>query len=199
MEEIYLRIAKPSDAHELLSIYAPYVENTSITYEYTVPTVDEFRTRIEKTLKSHPYIVAVKGNEIIGYAYTGKFHERAAYAWDAETSIYVRRDCHGLGLGRRLYDALEKLSRARNIINLYACIAYPEVDDEYLTRNSMSFHAHLGFELVGTFKRCSYKFDRWYGMVWMQKCVGNHILNPPTVIPFPELDNKTLKEAGITV
>lgn len=199
MEEIYLRIAKPSDAHELLGIYAPYVENTSITYEYTVPTVDEFRARIENTLQKYPYVVAVKGDEIIGYAYTGTFHKRAAYAWDAETSIYVRRDCHGLGLGRRLYDALEKLSHAQNIINLYACIAYPEVDDEYLTRNSMNFHAHLGFELVGTFKRCSYKFDRWYGMVWMQKCVGRHILNPPPVIPFPELDNETLKEAGITV
>lgn len=199
MEDIYLRIATPEDANDLLSIYAPYVMNTAITYEYAVPSVEEFRARIKNTLKKYPYIVAMRGNEPVGYAYTGAFHPRASYAWDVEASIYVRRDCHGLGLGRRLYDALEKLSQAQNMINLYACIAYPEKDDEYLTQNSMQFHSHLGFELIATFKRCAYKFGRWYGMIWMQKIINPHSPNPSPVVPFPQIDNERLKEAGIRV
>ena len=60
------------------------------------------------------------------------------------------------------------------IINLYARIGVPPVEDEYLTRNSMDFHTHLGYQVAGTFRRCGYKFERWYDMVWMEKCIGFH-------------------------
>ena len=187
-DNITLRIARPNDAEALLAIYAPYVEHTAITYEYTVPTVGEFSARIEHTLQKYPYIVAERGGELIGYAYTGAFHPRAAYDWGVETSIYLRRDCRGLGLGRRLYDVIERISRAQNILNLNACIAYPKIEDEYLTKNSVQFHEHLGFKYVGEFHDCAYKFGRWYNMVWMEKSIGEHDTEPSPVVPFGDLD-----------
>ena len=61
------------------------------------------------------------------------------------------------------------------ILNLYACIAYPEEEDEYLTKNSVRFHEHLGFKEAGRFHKCGYKFNRWYDMVWMEKLIGEHV------------------------
>ena len=88
----HLRIAKPEDAEEILKVYAPYVEKTAITFEYEVPSVEEFRGRIENTLQHYPYLVAEDESGILGYAYAGRFQTRAAYDWAVETSIYIRMD-----------------------------------------------------------------------------------------------------------
>ena len=175
MENMIIRTATANDAEELLNIYAYYVENTAITFEYDVPTLEEFTQRIENTLKKYPYLVAEKDGEILGYAYAGVFKDRAAYGWSAETTIYLKQDAVKCGLGRMLYETLEKEMKKRGFLNLYACIGYPIDDDEYLTKNSAEFHAHLGFETVGEFHKCGYKFGRWYNMIWMEKIIGEHI------------------------
>ena len=174
MENMIIRTATANDAEELLTIYAYYVENTAITFEYDVPTLEEFTQRIENTLKKYPYLVAEKNGEILGYAYAGVFKDRAAYGWSAETTIYLKQDAVKCGLGRMLYETLEKEMKKRGFLNLYACIGYPIDDDEYLTKNSAEFHAHLGFETVGEFHKCGYKFGRWYNMIWMEKIIGEH-------------------------
>ena len=107
MESCHVRIAGGEDAEKLLAIYAPYVENTAITFEYEVPSIEEFRERIEHTLSRYPYLVAERGGEIMGYVYASAFKTRAAYAWAVETSIYIRTDAKHLGLGKLLYTALE--------------------------------------------------------------------------------------------
>ena len=91
-QDLIIRTAIIADAEALLQIYAPYVRNTAITFEYEIPTVEEFRERIRNTLKKYPYLVVEKGNEIRGYAYTGAFKGRAAYDWAVETTIYLRED-----------------------------------------------------------------------------------------------------------
>ena len=90
--DIHIRIAEPEDAEALLAIYAPYVEETAITFEYAVPSVEEFQERIRNTLQQYPYLVAEDENGILGYAYAGRFQSRAAYDWAVETSIYIRKD-----------------------------------------------------------------------------------------------------------
>ena len=188
MDTITIRTANPDDAAELLAVYAPYVEQTAITFEYEVPTLEEFRDRIAHTLRRYPYLVAEENGEILGYAYTGPFGERVAYSWAVETSIYLRQDVRGKGLGKRLYQALEDVSRAQHVQSLYACIAYPAgEDDEFLTKNSVRFHEHMGYRLVGRFYKCGYKFGRWYDMVWMEKHLGPHPDEPAPVRPFPEI------------
>ena len=187
-DKITIRQATEADAEELLKIYAPYVTDTAITFEYEVPTLEEFTGRIRHTLQKYPYLVAVEENEIIGYAYAGAFYGRAAYDWSVETSIYIKRGrTHG-GVGKLLYQALEDALEAQNIINLYACIAYPEVEDEYLTKNRVSFHEHLGYRMIGTFQKCGYKFGRWYHMVWMEKMIGEHLDKPEKVKRFLEIE-----------
>ncbi len=182
-----IRVATPDDAGALLAIYTPYVTNTAISFECEAPGLSEFQKRIENTLKRYPYLLAERDGEILGYAYTGPFVGRAAYAWAAETTIYLKEDKKKMGIGRALYEALEKVSRAQNILNLNACIGYPEADDEYLTGNSVQFHGHMGYRMVGEFHKCGYKFGRWYNMVWMEKLLGEHGENPKEVIPFPAL------------
>ena len=185
--KLQIRVATKEDAEALLAIYAPYVEKTAITFEYDVPTLEEFTGRIRHTLEKYPYLVAVRDSEIIGYAYAGAFYGRAAYDWSAETTIYVKKGCSHSGVGKLLYQALETALKAQNIINLYACIGYPEVEDEYLTKNSAQFHAHLGYRMVGEFYHCGYKFNRWYNMVWMEKIIADHPDRQPDVIPFAQI------------
>ena len=88
-EKIIFRLAKTDDAEKLVEIYAPYVKNTNITFEYEVPTIDEFKQRITKIMSKFPYIVACIGDEIVGYTYASTFRERQAYNWCVETSIYI--------------------------------------------------------------------------------------------------------------
>lgn len=187
MENILIRTATPEDAAALLAIYTPYIRHTAITFECTVPRTDEFRQRIETTLRRYPWLVAEVDHVPLGYTYASSFGSRAAYRYSVETAIYVDQAWNRSGLGRRLYDALELALSRQNIMNLNACIAVPEKDDEYLSRNSEQFHRHLGYRTVGEFYRCGYKFNRWYNMVWMEKHIGDHPQNPPEIRPFPEI------------
>ena len=197
MSHFKFRKAELKDAESILSIYKYYVEKTAITFEWTNPSVEEFRSRMKKTLKKYPYIVAEQNGEIVGYAYTGSFVGREAYDWSVETTIYLKENIRGKGLGRKLYQLIENISKAQNIVNLYACIGYPEEDDEYLTKNSAQFHEHLGFKLIGKFEKCGYKFNRWYHMVWMGKIINEFKNKPDPVIPFPQLSSDTLLELGL--
>lgn len=175
---ITVRSAVPEDAAALLKIYAPYVKDTAITFEYDVPDVSEFRQRMCNTLKKYPYLVAERVNKIVGYAYANAFKGRAAYDYAVETTVYVDKDEKRSGIGKTLYLALEKALSDMHIINLYACIGYPETDDEYLTKNSADFHEHMGYKLIGRFHKCGYKFNKWYDMIWMEKFLGEHPENP---------------------
>lgn len=196
-DSITLRVVTPDDAEELLAIYAPYVTDTAVSFEYEVPGAAEFRERIRRTLIRYPYLAAVQDGKILGYACTHSFIERPAYNWSAETTIYLNASKRGMGIGRRLYTALEQISSMQNILSLNACIGYPETEDEYLTRASARFHERLGFRLVGTFTNSGCKFGRWYHMIWMEKLIGEHLPFPAPVVPFPELDAKRLRAAGV--
>ncbi len=178
INSVNIRIATPADAKELLSIYEYYVKETAITFEYEVPSLEDFTGRIEKTLKKFPYLVAEKDGKILGYAYASSFHERAAYQWCAEGSIYLKNGLQKMGLGRLLYEELERRLKKQGILNINACIGYPEKEDEYLTFNSALFHKKMGYSMVGEFHNCGYKFDRWYNMVWMEKMLGEHKSSP---------------------
>lgn len=185
--EVYIRTAAFDDAPALLEIYAPYVRNTAVTFEYEVPSIEEFAGRIAHTLERFPYLTAQKDGQIIGYAYASPFHSRAAYAWSVEVSIYVALGFCGQGIGRELYRILEDILKKQNVLNLYACIACTETEDEYLTNASLRFHEHMGYRINGTFPKCGRKFGRWYDMVWMEKIIGEHKTDTPPIISFRDL------------
>ena len=172
MSTVLIRDAKLSDAPRLLEIYSYYVKNTAITFEYNVPSLEEFRHRMKNITLRYPYIVLEADGKVMGYAYAGSFIGRAAYDWSCEMTVYLDRTAKKLGFGRKIYEAMEQRLKDMGILNLYACIGYIDKEDEYLNHNSADFHAHLGYKTVGTFKKCGYKFGRWYDMIWMEKCIG---------------------------
>ncbi|MGQ7484771.1 GNAT family N-acetyltransferase [Streptococcus suis] len=159
---IDIRSARIEDATDLVAIYAPYVENTAITFETQVPTVSEFASRIEKTLGNFPYLVAVEEGALVGYAYASTYYARAAYDWTVELSVYIQQEARGKGIGTLLYNALERELTARGFKNFLACIALPNPA-------SIALHEKRGYEQVAHFKKVGYKFDTWHDIVWLQK------------------------------
>lgn len=184
---VVVRNAVMEDAERILEIYDYYVKNTAITFEYNTPSLNEFKERMEKTMLRYPYLVILKDGHIEGYAYAGAFVGRAAYDWSCEMTVYLDHNSQKCGMGRIIYQALEKALYDMGILNLYACIGYLENEDEYLTANSADFHAHLGFVKVGEFHKCGYKFGRWYDMIWMEKTIREHEARQSPIIPYPEL------------
>jgi phosphinothricin acetyltransferase len=163
------------DAGNLLDIYAYYVRETAVSFEYDVPSIGEFKKRIADITAKYPYIKAVNDDGVIvGYAYANTFKDRAAYDWSVETTVYIRNDLRRKGVGKLLYGALEELLRNMGILNMNACIAVTSHEDNHLTNDSVFFHEKSGFQLVGTFHNSGYKFDTWYDMIWMEKMIGEH-------------------------
>jgi len=182
--DLLIRIATEEDAEALLNIYAYYVANTAITLEHDIPTLEEFTNRIRETLKKYPYLVAMVDGKVAGYVYAGRFRTRASFAWSAEASIYIDRKYHRLGLGKILYEKLENILRQQNIVNVYAAIADPIAEDEFLTHNSEHFHEAMGYRLVARFHQCASKFGRWYNLIEMEKDIGSRECPPREFIPF---------------
>lgn len=176
---LMIRPTCEKDAAALARIYAYYVEKTAITFEYTAPDTTEMERRRQEISQRYPYLVAESDGKVVGYAYAHAFYGREAYAWSVESSIYVDVNTRKHGIGRKLYEALEKALKSMGILNINACIAVPRDDqDPYVTNGSMNFHQRLGYTLVGRFHNSGYKFDRWYDVVWMEKMIGPHTVHP---------------------
>lgn len=178
--DIIIKPASPEDAKALLAIYAPYVQNTAITFEYEVPSLEEFRGRIQNISSRYPYLTAWQGSTLKGYAYASAFKSRAAYDWSVETSIYVSQDTRGQGIGSLLYHELEALLHKQNVCNVCACITYPNPE-------SIAFHEKLGYTKVAHFHKSGYKFGSWHDMVWLEKFINEHSIPQKPFIPVKEV------------
>ncbi len=203
MSDLTIRVARPeTDAPRCHEIYAPYVRDTAITFEYEPPTLAEFAARMERTLERYPYLVAERPDtsgrpRIVGYVYASPFKARPAYDWAVETSIYVDRDERRGGVGRALHVALERCLAAQGILNMEACIATTDVEDVHLTNDSWRFHERMGYRLVGEFKQCGFKYGRWWNMIWMERHIAPHRADQPPVIPFPQVRDLVRERYGI--
>lgn len=180
-----IRMACSSDAEAIAEIYRPYVLNTPVTFEYIPPSPQEMAGRMKNILSQFPYLVWEEDGTILGYAYAHPMHERAAYQWDAELSVYIRQDCRGRGIGSALYGCLMELLKRQGYYSLYACITIPNPA-------SMAFHHRLGFEDAGTFEYAGYKQGKWYGVGWLIRYLrpfdGGEPVPPTPIHMIPELE-----------
>ena len=157
-----LRDAIPdTDAAACLDIYAPFIRDTSVSFEEVVPTVEEFRDRMRANIATHPWLVLVVDGRVAGYAYGSQPRSRASYRWAADVTVYVDPEHRGLGAGRRLYGAL--LERLRQQGFQVACggITLPN-------EASVGLHRAMGFEPVGIYRRIGWKAGAWHDVMWMQ-------------------------------
>ena len=176
-----------SDAQAILKVYAPFITDTCISFEYVVPSMEEFTQRIASISAEYPYIVLEEDGVIVGYAYAHRYLERVAYSWDVEVTIYLVPKVQGKGLGVILYDALEKLLALQNIKNLYSCITGDNV-------HSIEMHRSMGYELIGTFPKAGFKHDRWLDVVWMAKAIGEKENAPLPLVLFSEMQASVVEK-----
>ena len=171
-----LRLATEKDVPEILEIYAPYVENTTVSFEYDVPCRRSFLQRFYDITAQYPWLVWEEDGRILGYAYASAPYSRAAFAWCAEPSIYLREEAKGRGIGKKLYTVLEKLLDLQGYHMLYALITAENTA-------SIRFHEKNGYKFSVEFPNCGYKFGRWLGLVWMEKPIK--IVQSPSGFPKP--------------
>lgn len=177
-----LRVAGDGDIFPMLAIYAPYVRDTAITFEYEVPTAADFAGRLHQVLPDHPWLVCRGPGQVLGYAYAHRHMERAAYVWNVECSVYVLASARGQGVGRALYGALLELLRAQGVVNAYGCIAVPNEASEAL-------HRATGFSLLGRFPASGWKQGRWHEVVWYgRRLQEGDGAAPAALRPFGSLD-----------
>ena len=157
-----MRIATEADLPGVLAIYAPYVTNSTASFEYTVPTEAEFTHRFQTITAQVPWLVWEEDGCILGYAYASAPFERAAYRWCAEPSIYLAPQAQGKGIGRKLYAVLEDILQRQGYRLLYAIITSENA-------GSLAFHEKLGYRHLALFPGCGYKQGKHLGVVWMEK------------------------------
>lgn len=170
------------DADSVLRIYQPYIENTAITFEYTLPELSDWGNRIETITKDYPWLVVEWNHKIVGYAYAAKHRDRIAYSWDAEVSVYIQEGFQGKGLATLLYEKLLGILKLQGFVNVYAIITSPNPKSE-------KFHEAFGFYDVGKFHKSGFKFGKWFDTRWMQLHIGEHNEKPSEIISFSTLRN----------
>jgi len=180
MSRFSIREASLRDASRILEIYAPYITDTAITFEYEVPSLTEFEERMERIRKRFPYLVCEEDGLVIGYAYADTYMIRAAYDWCVDLSVYVDREKRNCGAGTLLYKALLALLKEMHIQNAYAVITG-------CNERSLDFHRKLGFETFAVFKNTGYKHGTWLDVTWMEYFLGEHEEKPKPVIWAPDL------------
>lgn len=171
-----VRNATEADVAAILAIYAPYVLHTTATFEYDVPTQEEFMQRFRDITRLFPWLVWEEDGEILGYAYASAPYTRAAYSWCAEPSVYLLPRARGRGIGRRLYAVLEYCLGLQGYHLLYALVTGENA-------GSLGFHRKLGYSLRAEFPDCAYKFGRVLGVNWLEKRLKS--VENPSHFPYP--------------
>ncbi len=181
-----IRFAKEEDALELLRIYNQYID-TTITFEYVLPSEAEFQRRIREFSEMYPYLVCEAAGRVIGYAYAHRAFERAAFAWDAEVSIYLDKDFCGKGLGKLCYKILLDLLKEQGIITVYSLISTPNPRSEKL-------HEDMGFEYISTHKNTGFKAGKWCDISWYQIQLNPYVEAPVPIRSIHELEPEKIKK-----
>lgn len=159
-----IRMAKAEDAEEILEIYKNYIQNTTITFEYEVPSLAEFTGRITEILEKYPYLVWEETGKIGGYAYAHQFMVREASKWGAELSVYLHPDFFKRGIGSAFYGALEDILYLQGVQRLYGCVASGN-------DSSIAMHKKAGFREIAVFPKCGFKHRKWLDLIWLEKII----------------------------
>jgi L-amino acid N-acyltransferase YncA len=180
-----IRLANEKDAEGILAIYAPYIENTSYTFETEVPSMESFAQRIDTYLVNWPWLVYEINGVIAGYAYATRYRERVAYQWCTESSVYVHNEYYRTGIARTLYTALFEILKKQGFRNVYAVINLPN-------DKSVKFHESCGFQYFATYEKVGYKLSKWKDVGWWKLSINEYSDEPGASVKFSELNKDFL-------
>ena len=160
--EFRTRIVERRDADALRAIYNVEVLESTVTFDLRPRSQAEQLVWIDEHSGGHPAIVAVDGDDVVGFASLSPYRPRPAYSTTVEDSVYVRRDLRGRGVGRLLLGDLLDLARDHG----FHCVIGRIVGDHDA---SIALHTACGFSQVGREREVGRKFNRWLDVVLMQK------------------------------
>lgn len=176
-----IRFATDRDAPGIHDIYAPYVALTAVTFEYETPRVFEMKRRINSICNKYPYLVCESDGQVAGYAYAHPFFTRAAYAWDAELSVYIRDDYQRCNMASALYYAVIELLKKQGFCNAFALVTVPN-------EKSLSFHTAFGFSSVGVLHNAGFKMGEWHDVTVLEKQLCEEIPHAPReIVPITSI------------
>lgn len=188
-----IRLAQKEDVQDILNIYAPYIINSTATFEYEVPSLKDFTSRFERITNEFPWLVCEADGEVVGYAYAERAFERAAYQWNADLAVYIGPKYQRMGIAKRFYECLEKFLVLQGYYNVYTAVTG-------LNDASIRFHHSIGYEKFANFMNSGYKSGEWLDVIWFEKRLGEYQLDPKVPCPFPllgkKLIQKVMEEAG---
>ena len=166
---------------DIRKIYAPYIENSYVSFETSVPSAEEINQRRLEIAKEYPYLVAIDGDQVIGYSYASKHRSREAYRWAVETSIYVAAQTKKSGVGRKLYSELFRRLKMMGLVHAYAGISLPNPE-------SVGFHEACGFKKFCVFEKIGFKNDRWVDVGWWRLGLNETAVPPAEVRKYSEIE-----------
>ena len=179
-----IRFAKEQDAAALLEIYKQYID-TTVTFEYELPSKEEFQRRIREYSKDYPYFICTENGRCVGYVYAHRAQERAAFQWNAELSIYLDKNYHAKGAGTVLYEMMFEILAKQGVKTLYGLVTTPNP-------KSVKLHEKTGFQLVGTYHNTGFKANQWCDLLLYEKQIGEYDVKPAPMIPFSKMDRNEL-------
>ena len=156
-----IRPVKLTDAEQLANIYNYYILNSIATFEEEIISDEEMAKRIQKITKKYPFIVFEENDKILGYAYGSEFHTRVAYNKTVESSVYLREQQKGKGLGSRLYDELIYQLREMEFHSVVVLVSLPN-------EASVALHEKFKFKKVAELEQVGYKFAKWINVGYWQ-------------------------------
>lgn len=157
-----IRKVRLEDVPEMLEIYRFFVEQTAVSFEYVLPTCEEFTERVRDHVAMYPWLIWEEEGKVLGYAYAGRAFERAAYSWCAEISCYLDESVRGKGIGRKLYAQIEEILLKQGCRKVFAVVTSAN-------QASVAFHKAIGYEQAAVFSKVGLKFGKWYDVIWLEK------------------------------
>jgi L-amino acid N-acyltransferase YncA len=188
---VSIRLATVEDAEQIQAIYAPFCSHSPVTFETQAPTVEEMGQRINKLLQQYPWLVCYNKDKILGYVYAAPHHERAAYQWSVNVSVYIHETARRLGIGRALYTSLFKILELQGYYNAYAGISLPNPA-------SLRLHEAMGFQLAGMYPNVGFKAGAWHDVAWLVLALKEELTNPTPPISINSLRDRAEFESALT-
>jgi L-amino acid N-acyltransferase YncA len=166
-----IRLAERTDVPGILEIYSPFILETAVTFEESVPDEESFWKRIQEIMTELPFLVCEIDGRIAGYAYASAYRSRASYRWAKEVSVYVHPDFHRKRVAQALYTSLNEMVRYQGIADLLAIITMPN-------ESSVAFHEQFGYRKCGEFSKVGYKLGQWQNVGWFELFLQDEAQSP---------------------